>query len=177
MHGTHVKKKHFNLFFKARTHCNATVLFTPRPPIGLLLWNFPTDFAEYNQQDATFHNLFISVRRSTYFRRFYRPSSGAQNCPYGVRYLSDQYLTMYGQFWALDDERQNRLKHAERLTEINKLWNVASCWFTVRIYILLHKIIHHATFMDSTKKLIWRSFINQIKPRWTNTAYYKVDLT
>jgi len=25
---------------------------------------------EYNQKDATFHNLFISVRRSTCFRRF-----------------------------------------------------------------------------------------------------------
>jgi len=38
-----------------------------------------------------FPNLFISVRRSTCFRRFLRPSSGAQNCTYSVRYLSDQY--------------------------------------------------------------------------------------
>jgi len=30
-------------------------------------------FAEHNQQDATFLNLFISVRRSTCFRRFFRP--------------------------------------------------------------------------------------------------------
>ena len=35
-------------------------------------------FAEYNQQVATFRNLFISVRRSTCFRRVFRPSSGAQ---------------------------------------------------------------------------------------------------
>jgi len=48
-------------------------------------------FSEYNQQEATFLNLFIPVRRSTYFRRFFRPSSGAQNCTYRVRYLSDQY--------------------------------------------------------------------------------------
>ena len=48
-------------------------------------------FAEHNQQDATFLNLFISVRRSTCFRRVFRPSSGAQNCTYSVRYLSDQY--------------------------------------------------------------------------------------
>jgi len=27
-------------------------------------------FADYNQQDATLHNLFISVRRCTCFRRF-----------------------------------------------------------------------------------------------------------
>jgi len=34
---------------------------------------------------------------------------------------SDKYLTLYVQFWAPDDERKTRLKHAERLTEINKL--------------------------------------------------------
>ena len=36
--------------------------------------------AEYRQLDAVFLNLFISVRRSTCFRRVFRPSSGAQNC-------------------------------------------------------------------------------------------------
>ena len=45
-------------------------------------------FSEHNQQDATFHNLFISVRRSTCFRRVFRPPSGAQNCTYSVRYWS-----------------------------------------------------------------------------------------
>ena len=42
-------------------------------------------FAEYNQQDAMIHNLFISVRRSTFFRQFFCPSSGAQNWTYSVR--------------------------------------------------------------------------------------------
>jgi len=37
-------------------------------------------FAAYNQQDATFHDLFISVKRSTCFRRVFPPSSGAENC-------------------------------------------------------------------------------------------------
>ena len=46
-------------------------------------------FSEYNQQDATFLNLVIPVRRSTCFRRFCRPSSRAQNCIYGVRHLPD----------------------------------------------------------------------------------------
>jgi len=45
--------------------------------------------SEYNQQDASFLNLFISVRRSTCFRRFHRPSSGDWNCTYSVRHLSD----------------------------------------------------------------------------------------
>ena len=35
---------------------------------------------------------------------------------------------LYVQFWALDDGRKNHLKHADCLSEINKLWNVASCW-------------------------------------------------
>ena len=43
------------------------------------------DFAQYNQWDETFHNFFISVRRCTCFRRFFYPSSGAQNCAYSVR--------------------------------------------------------------------------------------------
>ena len=84
-------------------------------------------FTEYNHQDATFLNVFISVRRCTRFRRVFLPSSGTQNCTYSVRYWSDEYLTLYVQFWAPDDGRENRLKHVERLTEINKLWIVASC--------------------------------------------------
>ena len=48
-------------------------------------------FAEYNQQDAKFLNLFISVRHPTCFRRVFLPSSGAQNRTYSVRYLSDRH--------------------------------------------------------------------------------------
>jgi len=43
-------------------------------------------FSGYNHQDANFLNLFISVRRSTCFRRVFSPSSGAQNCTYSVRH-------------------------------------------------------------------------------------------
>ena len=42
---------------------------------------------KYNQQDATLHNLFISVKWCTCFRRFLRPSSGAQNCIYSIGYF------------------------------------------------------------------------------------------
>jgi len=109
-----------------------------------VLCKIRTEFADYNQQDATFHNLFISVRRSTCFRRVCRPSSGAQNCTYSVRYLSDQYCyllsslvgmfhlsqaSMYVQFWVPDDGRKTRLKHETCTASYrNKLWNVASCW-------------------------------------------------
>jgi len=45
--------------------------------------------------------LFISVRCSTCFRRVFRPSSGAQNCTYSARYLSDQncYLLLAWPGW------------------------------------------------------------------------------
>ena len=48
-------------------------------------------FVAYNQKDAKFHNLPVSLRHSTCFRRVFRPSSGAQNCTYSGRDLSDQY--------------------------------------------------------------------------------------
>jgi len=85
-------------------------------------------FPKYNQQDVTLLHLFISVKCSTSFRRVFRPSSGAQNCTYSARYLSDQYLTLYVQFWAPDNGQKNRLKHVHHFTEINKLSNVTSCW-------------------------------------------------
>ena len=44
------------------------------------------------------------------------------------QYRSDKCLTLCVQFWAPDDGRKNRLKHVKRCTEINRLWNVASCW-------------------------------------------------
>jgi len=52
----------------------------------------------YNQQDATLHKLFISVKCSTCFRRFLCPSSGAQNSIYNIG-----YPMLYIQFWAPDD--------------------------------------------------------------------------
>jgi len=84
---------------KRFTNCLETVLHNSLYPklliirciltfIGLCIANI---FSEYNQQDATFLSFFISVRRSTCFRRVFRPSSGAQNCTYSVRHLSDRY--------------------------------------------------------------------------------------
>ena len=91
--------------------------------------------AEYNQQDPTFHNLFISVRRFAYFRLLFRPTSGAQNCTHSVRYFSEQYcyvLLAVRLWW------KNRLKYAERVTEVNKLWNVASCWLYCANVLAMH---------------------------------------
>ena len=105
-------------------------------------------FAEYDQQDVKFHNLFISVKHSTCFRRVFRPPSGAQNCTYSVRYWSDKYLTLYVQFWAPDDGRKNRLKHAERLAEVNKLWNLASCWLYSANIVAMHGPMNVKNFLS-----------------------------
>jgi len=40
----------------------------------------------YSQQDAMFLEFIYFYKRSTYFRRFVRPSSGAHNCTYSFRY-------------------------------------------------------------------------------------------
>jgi hypothetical protein len=48
---------------------------------GLLVMKFDivvTFISKYNQQDATLHNLFFSVKCSKCFRRFLSPSSRAQ---------------------------------------------------------------------------------------------------
>jgi len=113
------------------------------------------DFAACNQQDATFHNLFISVRFSICFRRVFRPLSGPQNCTYSVRYLSEQYCYLLLawpslQFWASDDGRKTRLKHVEHLTEISKLWNVASFWLTAANILAMNGTM---TGKNTTKQL------------------------
>jgi hypothetical protein len=94
----------------------------------------------YSHQGAKFLDLFIFYRRSTCFRRFLRPSSGARNCTYSFRYCQPlllwrdgtpwssisstvaasssigwQYLKLYIQLCAPDDGWRNRLKHVERL--------------------------------------------------------------
>ena len=46
-------------------------------------------FPKYIQQDAALQSLFISVNCSTCFVWFLHPSSGAQNCTYSIRYLSN----------------------------------------------------------------------------------------
>ena len=43
---------------------------------------------KYNQQDATLLNGIYYYKCSTCFRRFLRPSSGAQNCIHSIGYLS-----------------------------------------------------------------------------------------
>jgi hypothetical protein len=74
-----------------------------------------------------FQTVFPSIIRSSKLhiqrQAFVRPI-----LPPAQQYRSDKCLTLYVQFWAPDDGRKNRLKHVERCTEINRLWNVASCW-------------------------------------------------
>jgi hypothetical protein len=41
-----------------------------------------------NQQDPILHNTIYYYKRSTCFRQFLRPSSGAQNCLQSIGYLS-----------------------------------------------------------------------------------------
>ena len=66
----------------------------------------------------------LHIQRQVFVRPLLLPAASLARLAAG----SSNGLTLYVQFWAPDDGRKPRLKHAERLTEINKLWNVASCW-------------------------------------------------
>ena len=84
-----------------------------------------------------FQTGFPSIIRSSklYIQRqvFVRPLLLPAASPARLAAGNSNGLTLYVQFWAPDDGGKNRLKHVQRLTEINKLWNAASCWFTLRI--------------------------------------------
>jgi len=92
--------------------------------IGLCIANI---FGEYNQQDATLHYLFISVRHSACFRRFFHPSSGAQNHIQRhvlVWQIPDAVCTVLSSWWWTKKPSET----CRASTEIHKLWNIASCW-------------------------------------------------
>ena len=67
-------------------------------------------FAQYNQQDATFHNLFISVRRSTCFRRFF----SVHHQELKTAHTASGILLPVANLAGMEP-------HVERLTEIKKL--------------------------------------------------------
>jgi len=46
-------------------------------------------FSKYNQQDATLYNILYYCQCCTCFRRFLRPSSGAQNWTHSIGYMSN----------------------------------------------------------------------------------------
>ena len=111
-----------------------------------------------NQQNATLHNLFIFVKCSTCFRRFFSPTSGAQTVYIAPGTLSNlycyleemellssissttlagsskgltKYQMLYIQFELL--MMGGRTACVEHFTEINRLCNVASCWLHLNI--------------------------------------------
>ena len=112
-----------------------------------------------------FLDLFISINYSACFRRFLRPSSGAQNFTYSVRYSQTNTAACcyrgwdveYVQFCDPDDGRRNRLKHVEQFIEINRSRKVASCWLYFRDILAMHGHMN-LIFMDSCI-LVWLSRI------------------
>ena len=112
-------------------------------------------FAEYNQQDATFLYLFISLRRSTCFRRFFRTQSGAQNCTYSVRYLSHRYCYLLPAWmgWNVSSRPQLHPDPARKLS--------------ANLYDIYHCCVYSETLlmMDRGTVRNMHSFIPKIKLR------------
>jgi len=105
------------------------------------------------------------LKRSTCFRRFLRPSSGAHNCIHSFKYCQPvllqagivdemellEYLKLCIQLCAPDDGRRNRLKHVERF---KKKW-IKNSW--IRLVVI--KIITVTGFQtgNSNNVLIIKS--------------------
>jgi len=59
-------------------------------------------YFKYNQQDATLYNIFYYCQRSTCFRRFFRPSSGAQKLythTHSIWYMSSLLAATASGLW------------------------------------------------------------------------------
>jgi len=83
------------------------------------------------------------------------------------------------QFWAPDDGRKTRLKRVQHLTEINKLWNVTSCWlYSAKIVFIGQCPLSTGDIVTTTVK----SWLQQIlrcgrSAVWTNACSLCVRLT
>jgi len=64
----------------------------------------------------------LHIQRQVFVRLLLLPAASL------ARLAAGSSNGLYVQFCAPDDGRKNRLKHVERLTEINKLWSIDSCW-------------------------------------------------
>ena len=79
------------------------------------------------------------------------------------------------QFWAPDDGQKTRLKHVERLTEINKLWNVAHCWLYSASILAMYTPPYVKNTQTSSKcgkleMVIWQlEAIMECRIRFSNT--------
>ena len=76
----------------------------------------------------------LHIQRQVFVRPLLLPAASLA----GLTADSSIGLTLYVQFWASDDGRKIRLKHVQRRTEINKLWNVASCWLYSANILAIH---------------------------------------
>jgi len=80
----------FGRFFLPSWAQNCTYSFRPLLLPAVSLARLTAGSSNGQTLCVQFSNLFISVRRSTCFRRFFLPSWD-QNCTYSVRYWSDRY--------------------------------------------------------------------------------------
>jgi len=76
----------------------------------------------------------LHIQRQAFVRPLLLPAASLARLAAG----SSIGVTLYVQFWAPDDGRKNFLKHVQRLTEINKLWNIASCWLYSANLLAMH---------------------------------------
>jgi len=124
---------HVSSGFSAHHQEHKTVHIAPGIVKPILLLAATVDEMERSTANKMQHflHLFISINCCICFRGFLRPSSGAQNCTYSVRYCQTNTaaccsigLTIPDLVCTVlfsDDGRRNGLKHVEYFMEINSL--------------------------------------------------------
>jgi len=88
----------------------------------------------------------LHIQRQVFVRPLLLPAASLATLAAG----SSNDLTLYVQFWGPDDGRKSRLKHVERLAEINKLWNYESHRCTVHFVKSLQLLTNKCTYITFT---------------------------
>jgi len=107
---------------------------------------------KHDQQDATLHNGIYYYKCYTCFRRFLRPSSGAQNCICSIGYLLSFYASCRYCEWVGMQTSSHSLTIAVRSIKARQIPNAAytvlSSWWwaeeppeTRRAFIVINTIV------------------------------------
>ena len=122
----------------------------------------------YSLQDTTFLEFIYFYRRSTRFRRFLRPSSGAHKCTYSFKYWNTaeiwKSVNSAADFW-WSPLSAIAPSSSKQYWPIVTWWPTARCTFSLRLPFRYHDVPGFtltANVCDGTRRhliMIWRSDI------------------
>ena len=129
-YGLPPRKVYLNTWTKD-TSCLILRVQPKRCSISQLIYFFKTFYMFQTGFPSIIRSSKLHIQRQVFVRPLLLHAATLARSKY--QYWSDKYLTLCVQFWAPDDGRKTRLKHVERLTEINcETLQLVGC--TLRVY-------------------------------------------